>query len=407
MGIQISTDARQVAHVSSDDFGLYIHFPYCLRICPYCDFNVYAGSFDGRRYAKAVISEIKSRASAYLKRGKLRSIYFGGGPPSLWAAADMQEVLQCANKVFGIKEDAEITLECNPENLDKDYLAQVRNLGFNRISLGSQSLRPTELIQLGRVHRAEQTFDAIRAAQELGFSISVDVIFGAPGQGKAHLQETLCGLADQAIDHISSYALTIEADTHFGRKQASGDFVAMSDDEQADRMSELCEFLALHGFEHYEVSAFARGGKRAVHNSLYWVGAAYLGVGAGAHSYLPGGGETAARRRQTVKNPDTYMNSAERLDFPTAFVESLDRLAVVSEALMVGCRVKWGLDLRDLAWGADGEAKIAGLRREIDELVADGLLQGDAFSIWPTERGLFFSDSIARKLVIRASELLA
>jgi coproporphyrinogen III oxidase-like Fe-S oxidoreductase len=343
MGIQISTDARQVAHVSSDDFGLYIHFPYCLRICPYCDFNVYAGSFDGRRYAKAVISEIKSRASAYLKRGKLRSIYFGGGTPSLWAAADMQEVLQCANKVFGIKEDAEITLECNPENLDKDYLAQVRNLGFNRISLGSQSLRPTELIQLGRVHRAEQTFDAIRAAQELGFSISVDVIFGAPG----------------------------------------------------------------HGFEHYEVSAFARGGKRAVHNSLYWVGAAYLGVGAGAHSYLPGGGETAARRRQTVKNPDTYMNSAERLDFPTAFVESLDRLAVVSEALMVGCRVKWGLDLRDLAWGADGEAKIAGLRREIDELVADGLLQGDAFSIWPTERGLFFSDSIARKLVIRASELLA
>ena len=399
-------DAREVAPVSAQDLGLYIHFPYCLRICPYCDFNVYAGPFDSEEYADAIIGEMTARAQKFKSHGKLRSIYFGGGTPSLWSTDAVSRVIRRAGELFQEGENVEITLECNPEKLSQTYLENVRSIGINRISLGSQSLVPSELIKLGRAHRADETLTAISRAHDLGFTISVDVIFGSPNQTKDLLEETLAGLVNQPIDHISSYALTIEANTVFDRQRLLGRFEPMSEDEQGDRMAELCQYLRQAGFEHYEVSAFGRGGHRAIHNSLYWVGAPYLGLGAGAHSFLPARDGEQAERRETIRNPDSYISSARKQEFPAEFEVFLTDSARLTEALMVGTRVKWGLDLADLPWGGETSVKISKLGHEIEALAASGLLVRQGSKIWPTENGLKFADTIARKLVMKATELV-
>jgi len=394
------------APVLATDFGLYVHFPYCLRICPYCDFNVYAGAFDGVAYADTVIKEIEARAHSYLGFSRLRSIYFGGGTPSLWGTSELERIIQCARETFGLHDEAEITIECNPEKLEQSYLSSAREIGINRISLGSQSLVPKELVQLGRMHQAQDSIEAIAKCSALGFSISVDIIFGTPDQSESQLDETLDALLCAPIQHISAYGLSIETGTAFGRQMQKGKFHPMSDDDQARRMRQVSAKIREAEFDHYEVSAFAQKGHRAIHNSLYWVGAPFIGVGAGAHSYLPATETTPATRRETLRNPDAYVDSGRKEVFTSENQESLDAEQMMMEALMVGTRVKWGIDLKRLPWGASPQRKIEQMQDVIQPLCDAGLLIKSDHHIWPSERGLMFADTVARKLVQRATQLL-
>jgi len=352
------------------------------------------------------MAEIAARSPEYVKFGSLRSIYFGGGTPSLWDSQQLKRIIDFASETFGLQSNAEITLECNPEKLEPDYLEAARNAQINRISLGSQSLVQKELVQLGRLHKAHDSIAAIKHCKELDFSVSVDVIFGTPNQTSDQLDRTLLELLDQPIDHISTYALTIEEDTAFDRQVKTGRFHPMSDDEQAERMQQLGRRIQAAGFEHYEVSAFGKDGHRAIHNSLYWLGAPFLGVGAGAHSYHPGDTENAASRRETIRNPVTYTTSAQALVFPAGFTETLSPEQVLMERIMVGTRVKWGLTLDELPWGRGRKEKIAAMQTVIDELHKDGMLHQTGNFIWPSERGLLFADTIARKLVDTATKLI-
>ncbi|MEE2901316.1 MAG: radical SAM family heme chaperone HemW [Myxococcota bacterium] len=396
---------KPVAHVSNRDFGLYIHFPYCLRVCPYCDFNVYAGPFNGQKYCDAVIREIDSRQSQYSGFGQLRSIYFGGGTPSLWAAKHIQQVIQHAQACFGIQQSAEITVECNPENLECDYLEELESAGVNRISLGSQSMVNSELIQLGRLHQAEQTVIAIENIKRLKLDVSVDVMFGMPGQLIEDVVRSLELLVALPIDHLSAYGLTIEPNTNFDRRRIRGTFHPMSSDEQAKRMVALWRYLEEQGFDHYEVSAFSRKGKRAIHNSLYWMNSPYLGVGAGAHSYLPSQSEQAATRTETIRNPVTYNNS----NMPAfEMEEQLSAWEELIEFLMVRSRVSWGFSYSELPEISKVEPKAfkVQLQNCIDELSSEGLVVSDDIQVYPTTRGFQFADTVAQKLVNTLSELV-
>jgi len=396
---------KPVAHVSNRDFGLYIHFPYCLRVCPYCDFNVYAGPFNGQEYCDAVIREINSRQSLYVTFGPLRSIYFGGGTPSLWAARHIQQIIKHAQACFGIQQSAEITVECNPESLECDYLEELKNAGVNRISLGSQSMVSSELIQLGRLHRAEQTIMAIENIKNLKLDVSIDVIFGTPGQPVEDVIRSLELLVGLPIDHLSAYALTIEPNTNFDRRRIRGTFHPMSSDEQAKRMAVLWRYLQENGFEHYEVSAFSRKGKRAIHNSLYWMNSPYLGVGAGAHSYLPSQNGQEAIRTESIRNPDTY----KEIKMPAfEMEEKLSDWETLIEFLMVRSRVNWGFNYSELPKLTKVETKAfqAQLQNCVSELMSEGLVFCDDVQVCPTTRGFQFADTVAQKLVNTLSELV-
>lgn len=393
------------AHVSHRDFGLYIHFPYCLRVCPYCDFNVYAGPFDGEEYRRSVIREIDARKGSYEQFGELRSIYFGGGTPSLWEVRHLDHVIRYADKSFGLNRSAEITVECNPENLKFDYLENLKNIGVNRISLGSQSMVTEELIQLGRLHRADQTITAIENIKKLKLDVSVDVMFGTPGQSINAVIQSLAQLVTLPIDHLSAYALTIEPNTNFDRRRIQGTFHPMSSDEQAERMDVLWSYLTENNFEHYEVSAFCREGKRAIHNSLYWVNAPYLGVGAGAHSFLPSQEGQGAKRTETARNPNTYIKSPEVVFESEETLKEWDELI---EFFMVRSRVSWGFKFSELPTisGLDPKVINTHLVACVRELGAEGLIDYTEVQVCPTTRGFQFADTVAQKLVNTVSELI-
>ena len=366
---------------------------------------MYAGPFNGQEYCDAVIREMDSRQPQYAVFGQLRSIYFGGGTPSLWAAKHIQQIIEHAQACFGIQQFAEITVECNPENLKYDYLAELESAGVNRISLGSQSMVSSELIQLGRLHQAEQTVIAIENIKKLKLDVSVDVMFGMPGQPTEDVVRSLELLVALPIDHLSAYALTIEPNTNFDRRRIRGTFQPMSSDEQAKRMDVLWRYLEEEGFEHYEVSAFSRKGKRAIHNSLYWMNSPYLGLGAGAHSYLPSQSGQEARRTETTRNPDTYKET----NMPTfEMEEKLSAWEELIEFLMVRSRVSWGFNYSELPKlpKVEPEAFKVQLKNCVDKLISEGLVVSDGVQVCPTTRGFQFADTVAQKLVNTLSELV-
>jgi oxygen-independent coproporphyrinogen-3 oxidase len=368
--------------------GVYLHFPWCRKLCPYCDFAVaVAVEPPHDAYLAAILDELRLRAPEF--REPLRSIYFGGGTPSWWRPDCIATAIDAVVAAIAPgRAGLEVTIEANPTDCTPARLAAWRAAGVNRVSIGVQSLDPAELAALGRDHRHGDGPAAFAATRAAGFtSVSCDFILGTPVPGRpaAGTSATLGALADLEPDHLSVYELTIEERTAFGKRARAGRLLPLSEDALADLYVQAHELLVGRGYEHYEISSYARPGRRAVHNSLYWSGASYLGLGAGAASFLRAPDGTG-RRWTNLRRARDYLGApaGER----RAHVDHLSARDVATDALWLAMRTSDGVP-------AEALAAYPGL---VDRLVADGLVRS-GMRITPTLRGFLHADTVAARIV--------
>jgi oxygen-independent coproporphyrinogen-3 oxidase len=335
------TSIRELLQTAS----LYLHIPFCHTRCHYCDFNTYAGILPLREpYVRALLTEIelagKLAQHADGSPRRSRTIYFGGGTPSLLTVVQITRLLNACHKAFAVDEDAEITLEANPGTLSLQQLAGLHAAGVNRLSIGAQSFDVELLKALGRIHSLEDIVQALRNARAAGFtSINLDFMFGLPGQTMRHWQKTL----DQALalhpEHFSLYSLIIEEGTPFYTWTREGQITPADEDLCADMYEFADERLQREGYENYEISNWALPGHQSRHNLTYWQNLPYLGMGAGAHSCFGG------RRFSNILDPQKYINLLEKQQRPEAESETIDRVLEMSETAFLALRTAQGLHL--------------------------------------------------------------
>lgn len=386
---------------TSRDQGLYVHFPYCEKKCPYCDFNSHVIPHDDHRYADAVLRELEDRAAPYLARGGFSTLFFGGGTPSLWAPAAVGRVIDFAQRALQLAPGAEITLEANPGTIHERSFAAFTEVGVNRFSIGAQSFEDSELVSLGRIHDSGAGARAVRLAKASGARVSLDLMYAQPGQRWADVQRSVDRALSLEPDHLSAYTLTVEPSTPLGHRFEAGTFVPMPDDDQAELIEQVTAALEAAGHLRYEVSSYAAPGLEARHNSIYWAGGAYLGVGAGAHSHLPSPGLAVVERRGNIKSPTEYEARALAGTHEPGVVERLGQEEAIAERLMLGVRVKAGLDLLELAEDAQipFDALWAKAGSALEQLVREGLLERREHVFAPTARGFLFTDGMGRRLL--------
>jgi putative oxygen-independent coproporphyrinogen III oxidase len=357
--------------------GLYVHVPFCLTRCGYCDFNTYAGidHLQGG-YVSALIGEAELHRPVW-DGVAFVSVFFGGGTPTTLPVATLAGLLGRLRDAFDIREAAEITAEANPDTLDEPYLEALRAAGVNRLSIGVQSFDPAVLAALERIHGPASARAAFAAARAAGFEdVNVDLIYGAHGETPESWSWTLEEAIALGPDHVSAYALTIEPATPLGRKVAAGLVPAPDSDLQADMYESACELLRRAGFEHYEVSNWAKPGHRCVHNTGYWEGRPYLGLGAGAHSYREG------RRWWNLRPPQAYMDAVEAGRIPVGGEERLTADERRLERILLGLRLSDGVPA---GWMEE---------REIGEYLAAGLMERRNGRLALTEQGLFMANDV-------------
>lgn len=351
--------------------GLYVHVPFCRHICPYCDFNTYAGQ-EGLipEYVAAVIAEMRIAAAEHPARGA-PTLFFGGGTPSLLTPEQIGEIIGAARELFGLWKDAEVTLEANPESLDGAYLSGLREVGVNRLSIGVQSQQRAGLRVLGRGHTAQRAADAIQAARQAGFdNISLDFIFGWPGQTEHDWQEDLETIREWQPEHVSLYSLIVEPGTPMHSAVDRGILRALDDDTVAGFYERAVETLAGAGWEHYEIANWARESRyRSRHNQLYWQAGPYQGFGAGAH------GTIGAVRSSNLLLPSKYISAVRDGRRPTAVSETLSPETAMGETMMLGLRLLVdGVSASDFA-ARHGQLLTERYAAEISRFTSVGLLE--------------------------------
>ena len=326
-------------------FGLYVHWPYCTRICPYCDFNVYAAKDrDPSLLVDAICSDIREHRQRMPEHGALDSIYLGGGTPSLLAPSDVERILKAADDVFGVKPGAEVTLEANPNDVMRADLTGLRSAGVNRLSVGVQSLRDSALAFLGRDHDADGARASVARAMRVFRSVSVDLIYARPGQQADDWQSELEDVLALGMPHLSLYELTIKEGTAFGLAVGRGQIEPMPDDDQADMFELTQGILEKAGLPAYEVSNHAMSPEhQSVHNLIYWQGGDWIGAGPGAHGRVTVGGHRYAY--EAHRRPEVYMANVQALGSGWGDAERLDANAISQELLAMGLRPASGIDV--------------------------------------------------------------
>lgn len=369
--------------------GLYVHIPFCVSKCSYCDFNSYAGLESlFAPYVHALQKEMRDLSGRW---GSLpvRTIYIGGGTPTVLPPSLLLAVLSACSSYFDVAAGAEVTVEANPGTVDESYLASLRAAGVNRLSLGVQSFDADELRLLGRIHDVEQARCSVRQARMAGFdNVNLDLIFGLPGQRVSTWQATLQQALELAPEHLSLYALTLEEHVPLSRRIARGE-LPPPDDDLAAEMYELAEAeLARAGYVHYEISNWARPGCECRHNLIYWRNQSYLGVGAGAHSWFAG------RRWANVRAPQVYIEQVEATGSPLAESEDISSALEMAETAILGLRlVEEGVDLGTFRARFGVEfADVYG--REVAELVDLGLLEVSPARVRLSPRGRLLGNQV-------------
>ncbi|MGA2285448.1 MAG: radical SAM family heme chaperone HemW [Dehalococcoidia bacterium] len=387
--------------------SVYVHIPFCRAKCAYCDFNSYARQ---ERLIPEYVEALLREATFWAEKGavgRVDTLYFGGGTPSLLPAAEAERLLAGLRRLFAIADDAEITFEANPESASPDQLRALRRIGVNRLSLGIQSFDDGELRLLGRIHDAATAEAAFRAARKAGFdAVSLDLIFGLPGQSLAAWRRSLERAVELAPEHLSLYALTLEDGTPLARRVARGECAEPDADTQADMYDWSSERLASAGYEQYEISNWARSGRRCRHNLTYWRCEPYLGLGAGAHSYL------GDWRFANAKSPRRYISAIERLGAMRTIgstgapaklpqvrsAERLDAATALADALILGLRLNDGVSRESLGrrFGVDvGER----YRDEIAYLTEVGLLESVDGCMRLTARGRLLGNEVFQRFL--------
>jgi len=380
-------------------FSLYVHIPYCDSKCPYCDFNSYAvRQWPEQRYVAALKAEMAFRAGQPAFAGHpLRTVFFGGGTPSLFAPASIGAILENADRLFGIQAGAEITLETNPGTVDQAKLRGYAEVGINRLSLGAQSFNPRLLKQLGRIHDADQTRQAARWARQAGMAeLSLDLIFALPGQTLAEASADIAAAVALEPDHISAYNLTFEPGTAFGAALKSGRMRPLAESRQAAMYARVRRDLARLGYPMYEISNYARPGHPARHNLTYWRGEDYLGIGAGAHSYAAQG--SGGRRWWNERLPALYLERALEAGMVEAGNETLDAQTSAGEFTFLNLRLREGL-AETRFHARFGHTLLEHYGSRLTSLIEGDLLFWDGAHLRLSERGLELADSVFAELV--------
>ncbi|BDS50322.1 radical SAM family heme chaperone HemW [Rhodoluna lacicola] len=394
-----SLPAQAAVGAADRTFHAYVHIPFCTVRCGYCDFNTYtAGELAGAKqsdYADVLIAEVKFSAQVIMDAGlpkrKLSTVFFGGGTPTLLPASDLARILEALRNAFEIVEDAEVTTEANPDTVDADYLRELRNGGFNRVSFGMQSAVSSVLATLERSHNPENVSIGVTAAKELGLKTSVDLIYGAPGETLAEWRQSVETAIAMQPDHISAYALIVEDGTKLARQIKAGQLAEPDEDLQADKYELADSLLADAGFDWYEVSNWSRGSENlSAHNISYWASQDWWGYGPGAHSHVGG------VRWWNVKHPTTYAAKLAEGNSPAAGRETLSERTRLEERVLLEIRISEGLSV-DLAKQVNPDAGklIAGFIA--DELVDAKAAIGGVLKL--TLKGRLLADSLVRKLL--------
>ncbi len=394
-----------------DPLGVYVHFPWCLKKCPYCDFVSFAKereTLDHDGYADAVLAELALRRPT-LEGRRLETIFFGGGTPSLWAPAELGRVLQAILAVAGVDASAvEITVECNPTSLDEERARALIDVGVNRLSVGVQSLDSSRLQFLGRLHSADGGLAAVESAVRAGVPrVSADLIYGVATGASAPSPEDAAAevirVSETGVTHVSAYSLTVEPGTQFGELARRGRLPIAPDDAVAEAFFAIEEALEARGFGHYEISNYARPGDEARHNLGYWRGHDYLGLGCAAYGTL-GDAAGGAVRYRNQPDPARYQQAARAgaLDGgDSPLVESrepLDAETRLRERIMLGLRLRDGFDLEGAAASLGIAAWPAQRRRAADRCVAQGRLVVEGGHLRLPASARIYADGVAAAL---------
>jgi oxygen-independent coproporphyrinogen-3 oxidase len=392
-----------------DTLDLYLHIPFCQTKCAYCDFTVVVGR--ARRqgdYVAALIDEIRSWGRAVAPWGaRTRTIYFGGGTPSLLDPDQVAALLEACRASFRVEEGAEVSLEANPGTLDLARLRALRGAGVNRLSVGVQVFDDDLLRTLTRLHSADDARRSIADARAAGFdNLSVDLIYGLPGQDAAGWRKTLDEAIALGTDHISAYGLTIEPATAFGKKLRNGELSPIDADLAADLYELTDDMLGAAGLRRYEIANFARPGRECRHNLTYWRNEPFLGLGTGAHS------STVVGRFGDHRQLNRYLDSVAGWDGPAfeapfvpaaggpiGWVEALDPATQRAETAILGLRLTDGLDLASFE-SRFGESALDRWAAEIDELMAIGLLDTVEDRLRLTPRGRLLGDEVFARFLL-------
>ena len=371
--------------------GIYIHIPFCKRRCIYCDFFSTTQSEKKSAYVRAVCRELEMRKD-YLEGEDIETVYLGGGTPSQLFREELQEIFDYIYKVYPVREDAEITLEANPDDLTPEYVAMLRQLPINRISMGIQTFQEETLNLLHRRHTATQAIEAFRRCREAGFlNISIDLMYGLPGETLETWKEDLQQAIALRPEHISAYHLIYEEDTVLWKLREQHKVEEADEDLSVSLFSTLIEQLSEAGYQHYEISNFCLPGLHSRHNSSYWTGKKYLGCGPSAHSF------NGVSRQWNVASLDDYLKGVEegRLDYE---VEELDLYTRYNDFVLTSIRTCWGMPLSTLR-SDFGEELYRYCLRMAKPHLDQGVLEKCEDVLKLTRKGIFVSDGLMSDLM--------
>ncbi|MBW3606327.1 MAG: radical SAM family heme chaperone HemW [Actinobacteria bacterium] len=346
-----------MAAPSDAGVGIYLHVPFCLRRCHYCDFNTYA---DREALIPAYVAALRADIDAVAAAGPravgppgsdgrgdwptFDSVFVGGGTPTLLPAADLAGILRLVAQRFQLAGDAEVTVEANPETVDVEQMRVLADAGVTRVSIGAQSFVPRVLDALGRWHAPDAPLRAVEACRDAGVDqLSLDLIYGTPAESDADWRHSVRTALQTGVDHLSAYALTVEAGTEYGRRVRLGTATAPDDDVQAQRMEQVDAWAAAAGLARYELSNWARPRAESVHNGIYWRGGDWLGIGAGAHGHWRG------RRWWCMRSLELYVRAALAGESTVAGAEVPDAAQRRAERLLMGLRLRHGVDRQQVA----------------------------------------------------------
>ena len=371
--------------------GVYVHIPFCASRCLYCDFFSTTALERRKEYVDTLLKEMERRKgdNADYGKGEIETIYIGGGTPSQLSPEELERIFNAIYTHFHISGDAEVTIECNPEDVNEGFVNGLKLLAVNRVSMGVQTFDDERLHFLGRRHNRKKALDAVYLLQDTGYeNISIDLMFGFPEESISDWEKDLETAIGLGVPHLSAYSLMYEEGTRLTKMRDTGKITPIDDEQSLDMYTLLIQYTEQSGYEHYELSNFSKAGFASRHNMCYWTGVPYIGFGAGAHSY-----DGSHLRRWNVSSLDGYIKGVRSGDcyFDTEFLSEKD---IYNEYIMTRLRTRNGIDMREYErWISEGKSYRM-FKEMMERHVALGNLAVDSGSLHLTRKGLFISDSV-------------
>ena len=377
--------------------GVYVHIPYCVKKCPYCDFNSYGSGevFPERDYTQCLLLELDMYRDL-LGGAELTSIFLGGGTPSLFSPGNIHAILEKIKNTGAPGGNLEVTIEINPETVDLNKLREFRDAGVNRLSFGVQSFSQKKLDFLGRINNPGDTRAVLEDAAKAGFeNFNIDLMYGTPVETLKEWENDLKEAVSFSPAHLSAYSLMIEEGTVFDNLHKRGKLPLPDEDYVSEIITFTTSYLEDNGYSQYEISNYSKPGFECCHNLLYWQGESYLGIGAGAHSHIKTGGSGWGERRGNIKNPSLYMKSVKSGKEPVDFTEELNKNEALEDKVLMGLRLNRGIAIKSLS----ESFKVTPDRGLLGHLVEGGLLELENDAVRLSSKGILVSNSVIEKFL--------